>query len=58
MDKKYIHRDTLLEKISIIVDELEKFYSENRLVRGILKSQIKERYFKNYSLKDYNKFLI
>lgn len=56
LDKKYIHRDTLLEKISIIVDELEKFYSENRLVRGILKSQIKERYFKNYSLKDYNKF--
>lgn len=55
-DKKYIHRDILLEKISIIVDELEKFYSENRLVRGILKSQIKERYFKNYSLKDYNKF--
>lgn len=56
LDKKYIHRDILLEKISIIVDELEKFYSENRLVRGILKSQIKERYFKNYSLKDYNKF--
>ena len=56
LDKKYIHRDTLLEKISIIVDELEKFYSENRLVRGILKSQIKERYFKNYLLKDYNKF--
>ena len=56
LDKKYIHRDVLLEKISIIVDELEKFYSENRLVRGILKSQIKERYFKNYSLKDYNKF--
>lgn len=56
LDKKYIHRDTLLEKISRIVDELEKFYSENRLVRGILKSQIKERYFKNYSLKDYNKF--
>lgn len=56
LDKKYIHRDTLLEKISIIVDELEKFYSENRLVRGILKPQIKERYFKNYSLKDYNKF--
>lgn len=56
LDKKYIHRDTLLEKISIIVDELEKFYSENRLVRGILKYQIKERYFKNYSLKDYNKF--
>lgn len=56
LDKKYIYRDTLLEKISIIVDELEKFYSENRLVRGILKSQIKERYFKNYSLKDYNKF--
>lgn len=56
LDKKYIHRDTLLEKISIIVDELEKFYSENRLVRRILKSQIKERYFKNYSLKDYNKF--
>ncbi|AVQ19747.1 selenocysteine-specific translation elongation factor [Fusobacterium mortiferum] len=56
LDKKYIHRDTLLEKISIIVDELEKFYSENRLVRGILKSQIKERYFKNYSLKYYNKF--
>lgn len=56
LDKKYIHRDTLLEKISIIVDELEKFYSENRLVRGILKSQIKERYFKNCSLKDYNKF--
>ena len=56
LDKKYIHRDTILEKISIIVDELEKFYSENRLVRGILKSQIKERYFKNYSLKDYNKF--
>ena len=56
LDKKYIHRDTLLEKISIIVDELEKFYSENRLMRGILKSQIKERYFKNYSLKDYNKF--
>lgn len=56
LDKKYIHRDTLLEKISIIVDELEKFYSENRLVRGILKSQIKERYFKNYSFKDYNKF--
>ena len=56
LDKKYIHRDTLLEKISIIVDELEKFYSENRLVRGILKSQIKERYFKHYSLKDYNKF--
>lgn len=56
LDKKYIHRDTLLEKISIIVDELEKFYSENRLVRGILKSQIKKRYFKNYSLKDYNKF--
>lgn len=56
LDKKYIHRDILLEKISIIVDELEKFYSENRLVRGILKSQIKERDFKNYSLKDYNKF--
>ena len=56
LDKKYIHKDILLEKISIIVDELEKFYSENRLVRGILKSQIKERYFKNYSLKDYNKF--
>ncbi len=56
LDKKYIHRDILLEKISRIVDELEKFYSENRLVRGILKSQIKERYFKNYSLKDYNKF--
>lgn len=56
LDKKYIHRDVLLEKISIIVDELEKFYSGNRLVRGILKSQIKERYFKNYSLKDYNKF--
>lgn len=56
LDKKYIHRDILLEKISIIVDELEKFYSENRLVRGILKSQIKERYFKNCSLKDYNKF--
>lgn len=56
LDKKYIHRDILLEKISIIVDELEKFYSENRLVRGILKSQIKERYFKNYPLKDYNKF--
>lgn len=56
LDKKYIHRDILLEKISIIVDELEKFYSENRLVRGILKYQIKERYFKNYSLKDYNKF--
>ena len=56
LDNKYIHRDILLEKISIIVDELEKFYSENRLVRGILKSQIKERYFKNYSLKDYNKF--
>lgn len=56
LDKKYIHRDILLEKISIIVDELEKFYSENRLVRGILKSQIKERCFKNYSLKDYNKF--
>ena len=56
LDKKYIHRDILLEKISIIVDELEKFYSENRLVRGILKSQIKERYFKNNSLKDYNKF--
>ena len=56
LDKKYIHRDILLEKISIIVDELEKFYSENRLMRGILKSQIKERYFKNYSLKDYNKF--
>lgn len=56
LDKKYIHRDILLEKISIIVDELEKFYSENRLMRGILKSQIKERYFKDYSLKDYNKF--
>lgn len=56
LDKKYIHKDILLEKISIIVDELEKFYSENRLVRGILKSQIKERYFKNCSLKDYNKF--
>lgn len=56
LDKKYIHKDILLEKISIIVDELEKFYSENRLVRGILNSQIKERYFKNYSLKDYNKF--
>ena len=54
--KKIFLYDTLEKGGVLIVDELEKFYSENRLVRGILKSQIKERYFKNYSLKDYNKF--
>lgn len=56
LDKRYIHKDTALEKISTIMEELKKFYSENRLRRGILKSQIRDREFENFSIKDYNSF--
>lgn len=56
LDRRYIHIDSVVEKVKTVTQELEKFYSENRLVRGILKSQIRERYFKEYSVKDYNRF--
>lgn len=56
LDKNYIHRDIVLEKVERIIQDLERFYTDNRLVRGISKTLLKERYFKDYSLKDYNSF--
>lgn len=57
LGEKYIHLDVVLQSLNSIVQDLEEYYDENRLKVGILKSQIKDKYFQNYSMKEYNSFL-
>lgn len=57
LDKKVVHIENINKNLEIVIDFLEKFHIENRLEKGIVKSKIKDIFFKNYTFKAYNEFL-
>lgn len=56
LDKTYIHREEIKKKLEILMEKLKEFHEKNSILRGVLKSQIKELLFKDYSFKVYNEF--
>ena len=56
LDKIYIHREEIEKKLEILMEKLKEFHEKNSILRGVLKSQIKELLFKDYSFKVYNEF--
>lgn len=58
LDKNYIHQESVREILKNIVEFLNKFHQENSLEKGVLKSKLKELFFKEFTIKEYNEFLV
>ncbi|WP_291255626.1 selenocysteine-specific translation elongation factor [Fusobacterium sp.] len=56
-DKKIVHRDEFKRILAGLTEFLEKFHRENSLEKGVLRSEIKERFLREFTLKEYISFL-
>lgn len=58
LDKNYIHQESVREILKNTVEFLNEFHQENSLEKGVLKSKLKELFFKEFTIKEYNEFLV
>ncbi len=57
IDKKIIHRDEFKRILDRIVEFLERFHSKNSLEKGVLRGEIREKFLKDFTVKEYISFL-
>ena len=56
LDKKIIHLESIEKKLKELVEYLENYHQENNLVKGAVRTQIKAKFFQDFSQKDFNMF--